>query len=353
MLRDGVAAGGVLDLDHRCAERAEQLRRVRARERDRQVETVSPSSGRGVLAASGGISHGPEQARVGLSVAEHSERPASPGSTPTRAGASTSPSPSAGPRPPRPGCYRKLGLLAARKGDYPRRHVEADYLRVLRYDDEVEIQLRVGSVGRTSVTFTWDVVHDGQVAIRGRTPWCASTTRAGRSRSTTAPRAARVSRNLILSPGYGRLGSQRRLAAAPGRAGSGRGLAYAEARSRCPVARVDGVLGGFWAVLGHDELVQAALDYGAFSNVVPFFSTLRPPLECDPPEHTVYRRLLNPFFARERLAALEAPLRRYAARDARRRSSTPAPATSPRHSATRFRRARSACSSGSRTTTGA
>jgi cytochrome P450 len=72
------------------------------------------------------------------------------------------------------------------------------------------------------------------------------------------------------------------------------------------------VLGGFWAVLGHDTLVQAALDYGTFSNVVPFFSTLRPPLECDPPEHTVYRRLLNPYFERDRLEALEAPLRRYA-----------------------------------------
>jgi cytochrome P450 len=66
-------------------------------------------------------------------------------------------------------------------------------------------------------------------------------------------------------------------------------------------------------VLGHDQLVQAALDYGTFSNVVPLFKTLRPPLECDPPEHTVYRRLLNPYFERERLDALEAPLRLYAA----------------------------------------
>jgi cytochrome P450 len=83
-------------------------------------------------------------------------------------------------------------------------------------------------------------------------------------------------------------------------------------RSRCPVARVDEVLGGFWAVLGHDELVHAALDYGTFSNVVPFFYTLRPPLECDPPEHTVYRRLLNPYFERARLERLEAPLRGFA-----------------------------------------
>ncbi len=90
-------------------------------------------------------------------------------------------------------------------------------------------------------------------------------------------------------------------------------LAYAETRSRCPVARVDGVLGGFWAVLGHDELVEAALATDTFSNVVPFFKTRRPPLECDPPEHRIYRRLLNPYFGRERIAAMEAPLRRDAA----------------------------------------
>ena len=76
---------------------------------------------------------------------------------------------------------------------------------------------------------------------------------------------------------------------------------------------MDGVLGGFWAVLSHDLVVDAALDTARFSNVVPFFKTRRPPLECDPPEHRVYRRMLNPFFSRERMAAIEAPLRRYAA----------------------------------------
>ena len=68
------------------------------------------------------------------------------------------------------------------------------------------------------------------------------------------------------------------------------------------MARVDEVLGGFWAVLDHDLLVQAALATDTFGNVVPFFSTRRPPLESDPPEHTFYRRLLNRYFSRERLA---------------------------------------------------
>jgi cytochrome P450 len=84
--------------------------------------------------------------------------------------------------------------------------------------------------------------------------------------------------------------------------------AYAETRERCPVARVDGVLGGFWAVLDHDLIVQSALDVGTFSNVVPFFRTVRPPLECDPPEHTAYRRMLNPYFSPSALRSLEDPL---------------------------------------------
>jgi YbgC/YbaW family acyl-CoA thioester hydrolase len=65
------------------------------------------------------------------------------------------------------GLYRKLGLLEGWKGEFPRRHVEAEYLRVLRFEDEVEVRLRVAKVGRTSITFTWEIDHDGEVAVRG------------------------------------------------------------------------------------------------------------------------------------------------------------------------------------------
>jgi cytochrome P450 len=88
--------------------------------------------------------------------------------------------------------------------------------------------------------------------------------------------------------------------------------AYAGPLERCPVARVEEVLGGFWAVFGHDELVAAALATDTFSNVVPLFRTRRPPLECDPPEHQFYRRMLNRFFARDRMALLEPGIRRFA-----------------------------------------
>lgn len=66
------------------------------------------------------------------------------------------------------GLYRKLGLIDDERGSYPRRHVEADYLRMLTFDDEVDIRLRVDKVGRTSIGYVWDVLHEGEVAVTGR-----------------------------------------------------------------------------------------------------------------------------------------------------------------------------------------
>ncbi|HXF98557.1 MAG TPA: thioesterase family protein [Gaiellaceae bacterium] len=62
---------------------------------------------------------------------------------------------------------RRLGLLAE-WGDYPRRHAEAEFLKVLRFDDEIEVRLRVERVGRTSITYGWTISKDGEVHVRGR-----------------------------------------------------------------------------------------------------------------------------------------------------------------------------------------
>jgi acyl-CoA thioester hydrolase len=61
---------------------------------------------------------------------------------------------------------RRLGMLEE-WGDYPRRHVEAEYLKVLRFEDEFELRLRVDAVGRTSVTYGWEILRGGEVCIRG------------------------------------------------------------------------------------------------------------------------------------------------------------------------------------------
>jgi acyl-CoA thioester hydrolase len=63
---------------------------------------------------------------------------------------------------------RRLGLLSAEWGDFPRRKVEAEYLKVLRFDDEIDVRLRVEKVGRTSITYTWTIAKDGEAHIKGR-----------------------------------------------------------------------------------------------------------------------------------------------------------------------------------------
>ena len=65
------------------------------------------------------------------------------------------------------GLMRRLGLLE-RWGDYPRRHVEAEFLKVLRFEDEVEVRIRVERVGRSSITYAWTIAKDGELHITGR-----------------------------------------------------------------------------------------------------------------------------------------------------------------------------------------
>src|SRR5579875_301621 len=90
---------------------------------------------------------------------------------------------------------------------------------------------------------------------------------------------------------------------------------YSELRQRCPVARAD-AWNGFWALLRHEDVRRAASDSRTYitsvQNVVPkvAFTGRRPPLHLDPPEHTPYRKALNPYFTAERIAALEPAVRR-------------------------------------------
>jgi cytochrome P450 len=88
---------------------------------------------------------------------------------------------------------------------------------------------------------------------------------------------------------------------------------YGPVIEQCPVVHVDEIFGGFWGVLGYDELVQATLDPRTFSNEVPLLGVRRPPLECDPPEHTGYRRMMNRFFAPGEMDKIEPVVRAFAA----------------------------------------
>ena len=54
-------------------------------------------------------------------------------------------------------------------GNYPRRAVEAEYLAVLRFDDEFEVELGIDRVGTSSITYAWEIRRpDGEICIRGR-----------------------------------------------------------------------------------------------------------------------------------------------------------------------------------------
>jgi acyl-CoA thioester hydrolase len=63
---------------------------------------------------------------------------------------------------------RRLGVLAEAWGNFPRRRVEAEFLKVLRFEDELEVRLRVEKVGRTSVTYAWTIAKDGEPHVKGR-----------------------------------------------------------------------------------------------------------------------------------------------------------------------------------------
>lgn len=88
--------------------------------------------------------------------------------------------------------------------------------------------------------------------------------------------------------------------------------AQAEVRERCPVAWTDD-LGGFWSVLRYDDVVAVARDTNTFSNALKPRLRRRPraPLETDRPEHTYYRRLLQPHFSPQRMRELEPRVRSF------------------------------------------
>lgn len=62
--------------------------------------------------------------------------------------------------------FRERGLMDERER-YPRRSVEAEFLRPLRFDDAIELELVLAHVGRSSLRFDWTGRLDGELALRG------------------------------------------------------------------------------------------------------------------------------------------------------------------------------------------
>lgn len=87
-------------------------------------------------------------------------------------------------------------------------------------------------------------------------------------------------------------------------------------REEHPLLHSD-LYGGFWLLTRYDDVTAAALDHESFTSAVPG-TTLIPstqpredpllPLELDPPEHSRYRALVNPLFAKPRIDAMRPDL---------------------------------------------
>lgn len=84
--------------------------------------------------------------------------------------------------------------------------------------------------------------------------------------------------------------------------------AYDEMRERCPVAYSD-FLG--WSLFRHEDIVRVLNDPDTFSNAVS--RHLSVPDGMDPPEHTEYRRIIEPYFRPTRMEAFEPQFREIAA----------------------------------------
>ncbi len=62
----------------------------------------------------------------------------------------------------------ELGIVKQVYGRMPRAHVTLDYRRPLRFWDDIEVTVRIAEVGRTSVTYDFEVREGPDVAADGR-----------------------------------------------------------------------------------------------------------------------------------------------------------------------------------------
>jgi cytochrome P450 len=88
-------------------------------------------------------------------------------------------------------------------------------------------------------------------------------------------------------------------------------IEQARMRRECPVAWTNRLGTGAWAITKYDDVAAAARDTSTFSsqNEPRLGPVPSPPIEVDRPEHTVYRRLLAPYFDHRRIAAMETVVR--------------------------------------------
>jgi acyl-CoA thioester hydrolase len=61
-----------------------------------------------------------------------------------------------------------LGMLEEVYGRLPRVHMSVDLTEALRFNDQIDVELRVEDVGRTSISYAFDIRKDGRAAAAGQ-----------------------------------------------------------------------------------------------------------------------------------------------------------------------------------------
>jgi cytochrome P450 len=93
----------------------------------------------------------------------------------------------------------------------------------------------------------------------------------------------------------------------------------ARMRALCPVARSD-AYDGFWVVSGYEEALSVAQNWQSFSSAHGLSVTKSSmvvrnlPVEADPPEQRVFKRLVNPYFTPAAVARWQGPTRQLVTR---------------------------------------
>jgi len=61
----------------------------------------------------------------------------------------------------------RLGLVEEIYGHLPRVRIEADFRRVLRFNDVVDVRIAVQGIGRSSLTYAFSIERDGRTCVEG------------------------------------------------------------------------------------------------------------------------------------------------------------------------------------------
>ncbi len=59
----------------------------------------------------------------------------------------------------------RVGLLQEVYGRLPRVHIKADFKRVLRFRNLLDCYIRVARIGRTSITYDFEIWWDGELCV--------------------------------------------------------------------------------------------------------------------------------------------------------------------------------------------